>query len=92
MMDASFCPLGQTAPAPLFSLLKNFRQEFEDHISGKCTRGCVRWVSFGSETAIFRNFGVNLRACWCGERLFASAQPLDFLDLAKNISFLNPIL
>ena len=42
MMDASFCPLGQTAPAPLFSLLKNFRQEFEDHISGKCTAGVCR--------------------------------------------------
>jgi NADH-quinone oxidoreductase subunit F len=36
MMEASFCPLGQTAPAPLFSLLKHFRQEFEEHISGKC--------------------------------------------------------
>ena len=42
MMDASFCPLGQTAPAPLFSLLKNFRQEFEDHISGKCTQGVCK--------------------------------------------------
>ena len=42
MMDASFCPLGQTAAAPLFSLLKNFRQEFEDHISGKCRAGVCR--------------------------------------------------
>ena len=42
MMEASFCPLGQTAPAPLFSLLKNFRQEFEDHISGKCRAGVCR--------------------------------------------------
>jgi NADH-quinone oxidoreductase subunit F len=39
MMDASFCPLGQTAPAPLFSLLKHFRQEFEAHLSGKCQAG-----------------------------------------------------
>ncbi|AEB08936.1 NADH-quinone oxidoreductase subunit NuoF [Desulfobacca acetoxidans] len=42
MMDASFCPLGQTAPAPLFSLLKRFRQEFEDHIAGKCTHGVCK--------------------------------------------------
>ncbi|MBM4286313.1 MAG: NADH-quinone oxidoreductase subunit NuoF [Deltaproteobacteria bacterium] len=42
MMDASFCPLGQTAPAPLFSLLKHFRPEFEDHVSGKCTHGVCR--------------------------------------------------
>jgi NADH-quinone oxidoreductase subunit F len=39
MMDSSFCPLGQTAPGPLMSLLKNFRAEFEDHIAGKCKAG-----------------------------------------------------
>jgi len=42
MMDASFCPLGQTAPAPLMSLLKHFRQEFEDHLSGKCVAGVCK--------------------------------------------------
>jgi hypothetical protein len=41
------------------------------------------------ETAIFRNFCVNLQVCWFGERVFASAQPFGFLDLAKNISFPN---
>ncbi|MDD3581986.1 MAG: NADH-ubiquinone oxidoreductase-F iron-sulfur binding region domain-containing protein, partial [Desulfobacca sp.] len=39
MMDASFCPLDQTAPAPLMSLLKHFRSEFEDHIQRKCKKG-----------------------------------------------------
>ena len=48
LMDASFCPLGQTAPSPLLSLLKHFRQEFEDHISGKCKQGCVRWIRWRS--------------------------------------------
>ena len=42
LMDASFCPLGQTAPSPLLSLLKHFRKEFEDHISGKCTAGVCK--------------------------------------------------
>jgi NADH-quinone oxidoreductase subunit F len=41
MMDASFCPLGQTAPGPLMSLLKNFRPEFEDHIARKPCRAGV---------------------------------------------------
>jgi NADH-quinone oxidoreductase subunit F len=41
MMDASFCPLGQTAPAPMMSALKNFRQEFEEHILGKKCRAGV---------------------------------------------------
>jgi hypothetical protein len=34
------------------------------------------------ETAIFRNFCVNLRDSLCGEQMFASAQSLDFLELA----------
>jgi len=43
MLDASFCPLGQTAPAPLMSLLKNFRPEFEAHIKDKkCLAGACR--------------------------------------------------
>ena len=43
MMDASFCPLGQTAPAPMMSALKNFRQEFEEHIlEKKCRAGVCK--------------------------------------------------
>jgi hypothetical protein len=49
--------------------------------------GVALLISFCPETAIFRNFCVNLQACLCGERMFASAQPFDFLDLAENISF-----
>jgi NADH:ubiquinone oxidoreductase subunit F (NADH-binding)/NADH:ubiquinone oxidoreductase subunit E len=41
MLDASFCPLGQTAPSPLMSLLKNFRPEFEAHIKDKNCRAGV---------------------------------------------------
>jgi NADH-quinone oxidoreductase subunit F len=41
MMDASFCPLGQTAPSPMMSALKNLRQEFEEHIKDKKCRAGV---------------------------------------------------
>ena len=45
MLDASFCPLGQTATSPLMSLLKNFRSEFEDHIARKlCGAGVCTMV------------------------------------------------
>ena len=44
-------------------------------------------TSFCPETAIFRNLIVNLRARLCGVYIYASAQPLDFLELAENISF-----
>jgi hypothetical protein len=39
--------------------------------------------------ALFRNLGVNLRDRLCDVPRYASAQPLDFLDLAKNCSFLH---
>jgi len=39
--------------------------------------------------AIFRNLRVNLRDRLCDVPMYASAQSLDFLDLAENGSFLN---
>ena len=39
--------------------------------------------------ALFRNFGVNLRNCLCGVQKYASAQFLDFLELAENCTFLD---
>jgi NADH-quinone oxidoreductase subunit F len=41
LLDASFCPLGQTAGQPMMSALKNFRQEFEEHIKAKKCRAGV---------------------------------------------------
>jgi ribonuclease Z len=38
---------------------------------------------------LFRNLGVNLRDRLCDVPRYASAQSLDFLDLAKNCSFVN---
>ncbi|MFO7783958.1 MAG: hypothetical protein R6V25_04935 [Desulfatiglandales bacterium] len=37
----------------------------------------------------FANPGVNLRGCLCGVLQYASAQPLDLLDINKKSSFLN---
>jgi hypothetical protein len=39
--------------------------------------------------ALFRNLGVTLRDCLCDVPMYASAQSLDFLDLAKKYSFMN---
>ena len=39
--------------------------------------------------ALFRNFGINLRNRLCGVHAYASAQLLDFLELAENCAFLN---
>ena len=43
LLDASFCPLGQSAGVPLMSALKNFRPEIEAHIQEKkCQAGVCR--------------------------------------------------
>jgi len=41
MQDASFCPLGQTAPAPFLSALKHFGEEIEEHLKEKTCRAGV---------------------------------------------------
>ena len=35
----SLCGLGKTAPNPVLSTLKYFRNEYEEHINGKCPTG-----------------------------------------------------
>ena len=39
--------------------------------------------------ALFYNFGVNRRNRLCGIQEYASAQFLDFLELAENYTFLD---
>jgi NADH:ubiquinone oxidoreductase subunit F (NADH-binding) len=48
MQDASFCPLGQSAPTALLSALKHFRPEIEAHIKTKtCPTGICRFNESG---------------------------------------------
>lgn len=39
--EAAICGLGQTAPNPVLSMIKNFREEFEEHIKYKYCRAGV---------------------------------------------------
>ncbi|MCL2074231.1 MAG: NAD(P)H-dependent oxidoreductase subunit E [Marinilabiliaceae bacterium] len=44
---ASLCGLGKTAPNPVLTTLKYFRNEYEEHISGICKSGtCKEMVKF----------------------------------------------
>jgi hypothetical protein len=45
--------------------------------------------SFRPEMALFRNFAIIRRHCLCGVHEYASAQSLDFLELAENCAFLD---
>jgi NADH-quinone oxidoreductase subunit F len=36
MLGRTFCPLGDAAAMPTISIVKKWRNEFEDHLHGKC--------------------------------------------------------
>jgi len=36
MLGRTFCPLGDAAAMPTISIVKKFRNEFEDHLQGRC--------------------------------------------------------
>jgi len=43
---AALCGLGKTAPNPVLSTLRHFRQEYEEHVQGICRTGsCKKMVS-----------------------------------------------
>ncbi len=45
MLGKTFCPLGDAAAMPIISIVKKFRQEFEEHLEGKpCPFGDVRKI------------------------------------------------
>jgi NADH:ubiquinone oxidoreductase subunit F (NADH-binding) len=55
MKDTSLCGLGQTAPNPFISALKNFRDEFEEHIfDRKCRANICRGL---------RSFSIDVEKC-----------------------------
>lgn len=55
MKDTSLCGLGQTAPNPFTSALKNFRDEFEEHIfDRKCRANVCRGL---------RTFSIDVEKC-----------------------------
>ncbi len=55
MKDTSLCGLGQSAPNPFISALKNFRDEFEEHIfDRKCRANVCRGL---------RTFSIDVEKC-----------------------------
>jgi hypothetical protein len=52
-------------------------------------KDCDFVTSFHPQMALFRNLDVKLQGCLCDVPRYASAQPLVFLDLAENCSFLH---
>jgi len=65
MKDASLCGLGQSAPNPVLSTLRYFREEYEAHIfDGKCPAGvCRDLISYVIDTDLCNGCTLCLREC-----------------------------
>ncbi|MEW6082755.1 MAG: NADH-quinone oxidoreductase subunit NuoF [Bacillota bacterium] len=63
--DASLCGLGQTAPNPVLTTLRYFRDEYGEHIVNKrCPAGaCIALVDFYIEPDLCKKCGLCAKAC-----------------------------
>jgi NAD-dependent dihydropyrimidine dehydrogenase PreA subunit len=65
--SASLCGLGQTAPNPVLSTLKYFRDEYEAHLQGRCpARACNELLTFTILEEFCTGCGACRRACPAG--------------------------
>lgn len=64
---ASLCGLGQTAPNPVLSTIKYFREEYEAHLQGKCpAKACRELLTYHIIEEFCKGCGACLRACPAG--------------------------
>jgi NADH:ubiquinone oxidoreductase subunit F (NADH-binding)/(2Fe-2S) ferredoxin/NAD-dependent dihydropyrimidine dehydrogenase PreA subunit len=65
IQDSSLCGLGQTAPNPVLSTLRYFRDEYEEHIRDKKCRAltCVNLIEFKVDEEKCTKCGKCFRAC-----------------------------
>jgi NADH-quinone oxidoreductase subunit F/NADP-reducing hydrogenase subunit HndC len=68
MKSASLCALGQTAPNPTLSTVKNFREEYLEHIHGhKCRSGkCKKLLTFEIDSGPCVGCGACAKNCPAG--------------------------
>ena len=65
IIEASLCGLGQSAPNPVLSTIRYFRNEYEEHINQKwCRTGvCRDLCTFSIDESACKGCGACLRAC-----------------------------
>ena len=77
IINTSLCGLGQTAPNPVLTTIKYFRDEYESHIKDKwCKAGvCKKLTTFYIDEALCKGCGLCLRACPKGAITGEKKQP-----------------
>ena len=63
--DTSLCGLGQSAPNPILSGLRYFREEYEEHLyERKCPSGvCKELLTYSIDTSLCTGCGLCLKKC-----------------------------
>jgi NADH-quinone oxidoreductase subunit F len=62
--SASLCGLGQTAPNPVLSTIKYFREEYEAHLEGKCpAKACRALLIYSINAEFCKGCRACLKAC-----------------------------
>ncbi|MCL2755370.1 MAG: 4Fe-4S binding protein, partial [Oscillospiraceae bacterium] len=60
----SLCALGQTAPNPVLTTIKYFRNEYEDHLQGKCTaKSCRGLLSYSIDSDKCKKCNLCVKKC-----------------------------
>ena len=77
MQDASLCALGRTAPNPVLTTIKFFRDEYEAHIANReCPAGvCPKMTQFAIASEKCTDCGACQRACPAGAVNGSSTEP-----------------
>ena len=63
--DAALCGLGQTAPNPILTSIKHFREEYESHIIGKKCPAlkCKSLITYSIDQEVCRMCGICRKSC-----------------------------
>ncbi|MBQ9001651.1 MAG: 4Fe-4S binding protein, partial [Eggerthellaceae bacterium] len=87
MQDASLCALGRTAPNPVMTTIKFFRDEYEAHINEQtCPAGvCAELTQFAIEAGACTGCGLCSRACPAGA-ISGDRKAVHVIDPAKCIA------
>ncbi|HCF58927.1 MAG TPA: NADH-quinone oxidoreductase subunit F, partial [Myxococcales bacterium] len=80
--DTSLCGLGQTAPNPVLSTLRYFREEYEAHVfERRCPAGaCHELLSYRVEAELCKGCGVCVKSCPSDAIIGSLKQPHEILQ------------